>query len=216
MGAALSKKAFTPHGPVGTAVSANVITRKADAKLNYVSDIFTKVLGDRAEDCSRRFLDKTIDLRGFKFIDFLNMRYRMDNRFFAIIYDLFFETSVTPRQKKRPAGAMRFEADLKGKMFVTDAAFTMRDCAEGEEAYADEILSLLNNELIRDRILLTDLADITISFDPASGKWTIRCRSIIGSTTWNLIPPLTQLIKPKDDECVRLLEFFELTASCLV
>jgi hypothetical protein len=110
---------------------------------------------------------------------------------------------------------MRFEAELKGKMFVSGASFALRECAEEDEALAEEMLALLDNELIRERILTLDLADIAISYDPVSENWTIRCRSLIGSTTWNLIPPITQYIKPKEEECIKLMEFFELAASCV-
>jgi hypothetical protein len=211
------KKAFTPHGPIGADIKPNTITRKADVKLNHLADIMTKALGTHCEGGPRRFLDKTLTLGGLKFIDALNMRYRMENRFFAIIYDLLLEVSVPAKPGRAPKEHVALEARLKGKMFVSDAAFVAVSFSEHDAEYVDEVLGLLNNDLIRDRILALDLADIAVSFDPATSAWTVRCRSIIGSTTWNLIPPITQFIKPKEDECIRLVEFFELVAaSCSV
>jgi hypothetical protein len=213
----LAKKVFTPHGPIGADVKSNVITRKADAKLNHLADIMAKALGTHCERVSRRFLDKTLALGGLKFIDALNMRYRMENRFFAIIYDLLLETAVPARPQSAPKEAVVLKARLKGKIFVKDAVFEGVSFSAGDAEYVDEILRILNNDLIRDRILALDLADITAAFDPSAMAWTIRCRSIIGSTTWNLIPPLTQLIRPKEEECVRMIEFFELVAaSCSI
>jgi hypothetical protein len=209
------ERAFTPHGPAGTAVSSNIITRKADAKLSYVADIMTKALGAHFAGQSRRFLDKTLEFKGLKFIDCLNLRYRMENRLFAILYDLLIETSVPAQNAGAPRRAVRIEAELKGKLFVKDAIFVLKACSDCDERRADAILALLDNDLLRERILALDLADIVLSFDPGRAEWTIRCRSIIGSTTWNLIPPITQLIKPKEDECVKLIEFFELAASCV-
>jgi hypothetical protein len=212
----VAKRAFTPHGPIGTAVRSNVVTRKADAKLNHLADIMASALGAHCRDQSRQFLDKTLFFKGLKFIDDLNMRYRMENRFFAVLYDLLLETSVPARVKGTPQNAVLLEAQLKGKAFVNDVAFVGASFSEQDREYVERALGLLNNELIRERILSLDLANISAAFDPVAAAWTIRCRSIIGSTTWNLIPPITQLIKPKREECLRLVEFFELVAaSCL-
>ncbi|MDR1797514.1 MAG: hypothetical protein LBR44_08785 [Clostridiales Family XIII bacterium] len=215
MGASFFEKAFTPHGPVGVAASSNFITRKADGKLGFVADRISCAIGGRLESRVDRFLDKTLMLEGFVFIHCLRLRYRVENRFFAMLFDLLLETTVAPGKGRAPQGAMRFEVELKGKMFVTGAEFLLCRCGEDDIERADEILSLLGSDLIRDRILALDLADIVISYDPAQDIWAIRCRSNIGSTTWNLIPPLMQLIKPRDGECVKLMEFFELAASCV-
>jgi hypothetical protein len=49
-----------------------------------------------------------------------------------------------------------------------------------------------------------------------SDRWSIGCRSLIGSVTWNLIPPLTQLVLPRLQECVGMLEFFELVFDAVL
>jgi hypothetical protein len=213
---AVRKALTTPHGPIGTAVSSNIITRKADAKLGFVAGFIADVLGDRVKERRSRFLDKTLELTGFEYIDRLSLRYRMENRFFAIIYDLLIETEVKPREGRRPSGPVSIGADLKGRIYVSDAEWVVRTAEPGDDALAGEIATLLGTDLVRQRILDLDLADIRLDYDPGAGVWTIGCRSIIGSTTWNLIPPITQLISPKGEECVKLMEFFELAASCAV
>jgi hypothetical protein len=209
----IAKKAFTPHGPVGREVNSNIITKKADAKLNHLTDIMTVALGAHCGEPLRHFLDKTLPLEGLRYLDSLHMRYRMENRLFAIIYDLLLETSIPARMGLRPENFVMLEAKLKGKMFVSDAVFTGASFSDRDEERVGNILGLLNNDLIRERIVALDLNDISVSFDPVAAAWTIRCRSMIGSTTWNLIPPITQFIKPKEEECIRLIEFFELVAA---
>ncbi|MDR0596685.1 MAG: hypothetical protein LBG50_04010 [Clostridiales Family XIII bacterium] len=209
------KKMFIPRAPVGAEVASNIITRKAEAKLDYVADTFKAALGPHCTGVERSFLDKTLLFKGLSFIDHLRLRYRVENRFFAVMYDLVANVTIPVRGASAPSGDVRIAAELKGKMFVKDAAFALVSCGEGDAAQADKIMELLGTELIRERILSLDLADIQISYSAGAGEWDIKCRSIIGSTTWNLIPPITQLIKPKQEECVRLVEFYELIASCL-
>ena len=39
---------------------------------------------------------------------------------------------------------------------------------------------------------------------------------MIGSSTWILIPPIIQLIKPTEEECTKFIELFELISDALI
>lgn len=57
--------------------------------------------------------------------------------------------------------------------------------------------------------------DLNVEYSIQDKKWYVHTDSLIGSTTWNLIPPALQVIKPTEKECVRMFELFELIADAL-
>jgi hypothetical protein len=205
---------LAPKQAIGSGVSPNVITKKADAKLNYVVTLYRHALGVHFGGSGSRFLEKRIYLKGMRFLDEIELLYKVENRFFAVSYDLVYRASVPCREAPAYDGGLRFSAVPEGKLAITGAHFVSD--AEDGDAFAERRVRDLNHSLIIDRIVSMDLTDISVSHDAEGGAWAICCRSIIGSTTWNLIPPITQLIKPREEECLRLIEFFELVAAAVL
>ena len=76
-------------------------------------------------------------------------------------------------------------------------------------------MEMLNNKLIIDRIVALDMTNVQLTYDPGTTEWSVSFRTLIGSTTWILIPPVTSLIKPKPEECAKVLEFLELVADAV-
>ncbi|MDR2295445.1 MAG: hypothetical protein LBD95_01485 [Clostridiales Family XIII bacterium] len=193
-----------------------MINKKADAKLNHVAQCYQAALGKYFHSVDARFLDKRLRFRGLRFLEELRLRYKIENRFFAISYDLMYEARVCAADPlRRPRSACRLIAKLKGGAGITGAEFILRDQGAAD-AFTAKALSRLNNPLIVDRVASMDLTDVSAAYDSESAVWVFRCRSIIGSTTWNLIPPITQLIKLREAECVRMIELFELAFDALL
>ena len=199
------------------AVSENIINRKANAKLDYVVGCYQSAAGARFSGADRSFLDKRLYFSGLRFLNELRIYYKIENRFFAISYDLMYEARVERGERRGPETDCRFEAKLKGGMSVSGAEFFVSGAdGAGDGAFAPACAERLNLPLITERIVAMDLTGVSVSYNAAERVWKICCRSLIGSTTWNLIPPLTQLIKPRQDECLRMLEFFELVSDAVL
>lgn len=193
-------------------VSRHIINKKANAKLDYVVEKYKVALGGYVNKTRDRFLEKDIIFDGLRFIDTLNLKYKIENRLWAISYDLIYKTSVEDTEKAGPEMDCAFNVKLKGKIKIGQAEFY----ADTSDQRVDDILEKLNNQMILDRITSMDITNFKIFYRVDTGLWTISCKSLIGSTTWNFIPPITYLIKPEEEECVKVVELFELVSDALV
>lgn len=97
-----------------------------------------------------------------------------------------------------------------------DDRFICREWLSKDTEGRDRYLKRLNNPLIIDRIHMLDINGVTITYKPEWRYFRISIESIIGSATWIMIPPVMQLITPKQDECVRYMELYELLGDALV
>lgn len=196
-------------------VPRHLLNRKADKKLDYVTDLYKMAMGDKLISVQSKLLDKTLYCTGFFHIEYLKLKYSYENRFWAFSYNLEHKTSIEPQYNRDGEDYCRFVIKNKGKMGITDAQWidSGSRCSEKE---CENYLKRLNNRLIIDRIVALDMTNVEVVFDPAMHRWTISCRTLIGSTTWILIPPVMHLIKPKPVECVRMIEFLELVADALI
>jgi len=193
----------------------HVLNRKADKKLDFVADLFSNLLGDRLTDRKSDLLRKRLYFRGFHYISYLNLSYPYENRLWAFSYNLDYRTSIDAPDSQKELGFCSFAVKNSGKKGIENAVWYDNGslCSLEESNY---FLKMLNNKLITDRIVSLDMTKIQITYHPGARQWRFSCRTLIGSTTWILIPPVMSLIKPKVEECARLLEFFELTADAVI
>lgn len=199
-------------------ISRHVINRKANAKLNYVVKVYEAALGSKYAGVADGFLNKKLFLQDLRFLNELCVKYKIENRFFAMSFDLNYESKVeleTDIEDVMEENNCAFAVKLKGVASISGAEFVDRG-SECEGQAIVEYLSQLNHKLIIDRIIALDLTDIKVTYRADIATWSVSCRSLIGSTTWNLIPPVLQLITPKREECVKLIEFFELVFNAVI
>lgn len=190
------------------------VVRKADKKLEYVTDLFSMAMDNRLVERKSRLLSKTLFCKGFHYITHLNLAYTNENRFWAISYNLNYRTSIDVSEENKETVPCRFVVKNKGKWGITDATW-LDGGSQCDPSEKERYLKGLNNKLMIDRIVSLDMTNVEVSFHPNTEQWTIQCTTLIGSTTWVLIPPLMQLIKPKPQECVKILEFMELVADAV-
>ena len=86
-------------------------------------------------------------------------------------------------------------------------------CSEEED---DIYLKKLNHQLIRNRMVNLDMVSASMEYDPEKMIWTLKFRTMIGSTTWMLIPPLTQLVTPRPEEFAQMTEFMDLAMGAVL
>ncbi|MBR0597901.1 hypothetical protein [Sinanaerobacter chloroacetimidivorans] len=192
----------------------HIINKKANLKLNYVASIFRCALGGHILEIKDRFLSKNLILEKLRYVKELNLTYKIENRFFAMSYDLIYEATYQAEDKLLETHSCAFAVKLKGAVSVSGAQFM----DQGSECTPEDIegyLNRLNNALILNRIKALDLTDISVSYKASTSTWTVKCRSLIGSTTWNFIPPVLHLITPRKEECIQLIEFYELVLDAV-
>lgn len=194
--------------------SRHILNRKADRKLDHVADLYSGAIGDRLVERQSDIFDKTLHCQGFRYLTYLNLNYTYENRFWAFSYNLNHQTTLDMSENPNETNYCRFIVKNKGKMGITDAQW-LDGGSQCSESRGDRYLELLNQRLIIDRIVDLDMTKVEVVYQPITLEWSIRCTTLIGSTTWVLIPPVMQLITPKTVECIKMLEFFELVADAV-
>lgn len=175
--------------------------------MNTVINKYTTALNGYWVTEHNGFLNKTISLNDLYYLKEMRMSYILKDRLFSRSYDLLFEYEVPANYNE----VMKFELRYLGKTRIKGAQFeTMNGISE-----ATPILEKLNNPLIVSRLVKLDLMDLKLDYSPEEKKWYVCTNSLIGSTTWNLIPPALQVITPTEEECVLMIELFELIADAL-
>lgn len=198
-------------------IDAHRINRKADIKLNAVVEGFKKTLGDRCVEVKDDLLRKTIVCTGFKNLTSFELNYRAyENRFWAFSYNLDVTAKIDVSDRDyMETGHCLFKAKTKGKMAINDVEWlsARNECSEEED---DIYLKKLNHQLIRNRMVSLDMTSASIEYDPEKMVWTTKFRTMIGSTTWMLIPPLTQLVMPKPEEFAQMVEYMDLVMDAVL
>jgi hypothetical protein len=196
-------------------IPRHILNRRADRKLDYVADLYGMAMGERLKRRTSELHNKTLYCEGFHYLKHLNIGYTYENRFWSFAYNLYHKTVIDSMPGLPETNYCRFIVKNIGKLGITDAVWLDggSQCSEEE---LDEYLKLLNNKLIIDRIVSLDMTHVEVVYQPAKKSWAISNRTLVGSTTWILIPPVMHLIKLKPEECVKMLEFFELVADAVV
>jgi len=203
----LNIKNFYLTNKKNTENKMGILNRKANEKLNFVINIYEKALKGHWKTEHDGFLCKKISFNNLYYLKELKMSYFLKDRFFARNYDLVLEYEVPAFFNEQ----MKFGLCYSGVMKISGAQFVM---INGDRE-AVPVLKKLNNPLILSRLVKLELLALNLEYSPQKEKWYVRADSLIGSATWNLIPPMLQVIKPKEKECVLMIELFELIADAL-
>lgn len=190
------------------------VTRKAEQKLSVLTDIFKNAAGEAFVDERLNTLQRTLEFQGFRYLDNLKFIYNWENRFFSVNYNLQLLNFVDVTEQFEEIGPCKFEMQFSMKRHKHDV-FVCRD-RKGDSEVKKEYLERLNNPLIVDRIHMLDIHGVEITHKPEWDYFRVSAESLIGSASWIFIPPIMQLIAPKEEECVRFMELFELIGDALV
>ena len=187
------------------------INRRADQKLGVVCDKFTELLGEKAVKVRKSMLRREIQCRNLGYVHTIQMDYsQYENRLWAFLYNL--RVRVTYRAASYPGHETEkccFRGKMSGKMTVQDVRWIdggSRCTPERVEGY----LRCLNHVLLLDRIKALDMRHVEVSYDPEEQMWTVSFTSLIGSSTWIMIPPVMQLIAISSKECAQAVEFIQM------
>ena len=191
------------------------VTRKAEQKLSALTDTFKAVAGECCVDERRDTLQRTLYFDGMHYLDNLKFVYNWENRFMSVNYNLQMICYADVTERFEEVGPCKFEMQFSMRRHKDDK-FVCKAWRKDDSGTREEYLERLNNPLIIDRIHDLDIHGVTITHRPEWEYFKISVESLIGSGAWIFIPPVMQLLMPKDEECVKFMELFELLGDALV
>ena len=189
------------------------VTRKVENKLSVLADTFRQSAGAYCTSVEAGKLSRRLVFDGFGYLKNLDLIYNWENRFLSVNYNLQIATNIEVNDRFIETGDCAFEVEFKLK----GAKWSCRRWTGTDNtAMKEEYLGRLSNPLIMDRLRELDIVDLEISHRRDQGTFYISMESMIGSATWIFIPPITNLITPRQEECVRFFELFELLGDAVV
>ena len=181
------------------------VTKRAEAKLDQLASIYKDAAGERFDGIEVNTLQRMLRFHGFHYLDSLRLDYNWENRFVSVNYNLEMVGHMTTSDRSPAPGECLFRMiPDKSNMQWVCSTWSAADTGPREM-----ILRNLEHHLIRERIRMLDIVGIEIFWSEENGV-RISCETMIGITTWILIPPVTSFVAPTPEEAVRFYELFEL------
>lgn len=190
------------------------VTRRAEVKLDALAALFKSAAGEHWTRTVSGVLRRELFFTGLPYLDTLGLIYNWENRFLSVNYNLQLESrvSVEGRPFTETGGcrlALRCTQRRGQREYSWDSVLRPPD-SEALEACRGR----LANPLITERLSALDIMELELSHQEG-GCWQISCESLIGSSTWLLIPPVLSMITPRREECVKFLELFQLLGDAV-
>lgn len=187
------------------------MNKKADKKLSDLADFIQDTIPNTCHQTEKGFLYRKLDVVGKAPLSFMSLVYSVENRFAAASYNLFLQTRI----QKEEGEAYSFKLQYEGMMRIQKAAF----CSTADKALDERgqrVLKALNASIILDKIKELNLPNVFVFYKQSEGCWQIVVQSMIGSSTWILIPPVMQLIMPTKSEIYPIVELMQLLSAAAV
>lgn len=183
------------------------MNRKADGKLLSVAQYIYDVIPECCELEKDAFLSKTLRLEKCAPLQQIMLLYDVENRFAAISYNLLLQTFLPAKEDRDYQFVLRYE----GVVWIRDAVFSSTCGKEGKRSR--ELLEGLNEPIILKKIQELNLLQVLLQYSLKEERWTISIKSMVGSATWILIPPVMHVVMPKRREAYGLLEVMRMLVS---
>lgn len=193
-------------------VSQHNMNKKADVKLNEVAQYFKDTIPQSCDISEEQFLCKVMTLYNCEPVHQIMLVYDVENRFAAISYNLVLQSFYSRQEDK----AYQFELQYEGTLYIRNAAFRCTsDSLMAQDSRAQEIVQTLNEPIIINKIMELNLLQVVLQYSMAEKRWVISLKSLAGSSTWVLIPPIMQTIKPRQSEIYALVEVMRMIQSAI-
>lgn len=213
MGMALrsSEREFQLLDADGRRIEATRIkmNKKADKKLEAVADMFCQVLPDNCEVAEADMLYRRLHINGLAPLENMMLVYDVENRFAAISYNMLVQAVVKAKEKRYYGFELKMDGGLKAGAVRFEAEVSDRKMDDRES----QILKLLNEPVVLGKIKQLGLLDVSIRYQQEYGRWLISVRSMVGSATWILMPPVMQVIMPVRQEIYQFVELMRMLTS---
>lgn len=194
------------------------VTKRAEGKLSALADLFKAASGKCWDETKLRTLQRDISFSGYNYLNELRLVYNWENRFMSVNYNLqIISDFYTDTEQFENTGNCLFSLNCRQKGMKGKRTYSW-DCKKwnDDKEKLSKYIERLNNPLITERLDALDIMEMEIHYRADWGLWRISCESIIGSAVWMLIPPVVSMVTPKLEECVRVLELYELLGDAVV
>lgn len=213
MGMALksSEREFQLLDIEGRRIEATKIkmNKKADRKLEAVADMFCQVLPDNCEVVEGDMLYRRLHIKDLAPLDDMMLVYDVENRFAAISYNLLIQSVVRAKEERYYSFELRLDGVVKTRSVRFEST-----CADRQPDLRErQILELLNEPIVLGKIQQLGLLGVSIRYQMEYGRWLISVRSMVGSSTWILMPPVMQVIMPVRQEIYQFVELMRMLIS---
>lgn len=194
------------------AVTKHSMNCKADKRLIRVAKAFEDVMSGFCKPGEQQFLCKALELQNCDPLKQLLLLYDVENRFASISYNLLIQTFLKAEETK----AYRFELQYDGLIRVREAKFVCSSQRNNQWSGRErEILDTLNEDIILKKVKALNLLQVVLKYSLSQRCWQIGIKSMAGSATWILIPPVMNLIMPNRQEIYSLIELMRMLASAV-
>lgn len=185
------------------------MNKKADRKLEAVTDMFCQVLPDNCEVVEGDMLYRRLHIKDLAPLDDMMLVYDVENRFAAISYNILIQSVVRANEKRYYS----FELKLDGMVRMRSMRFESTSVDRQPDMRERQILELLNEPIVLGKIQQLGLLGVSIRYQMDYGRWLISVRSMVGSATWILMPPVMQVIMPVRQEIYQFMELMRMLTS---
>lgn len=183
---------------------AQSIDLRAEKRLQSVADQFKTALGTDITAARQTGLRLELALKNQDYIHELELEYDLQNRFFSRIYDLTIKCNLPFDYGEETRVTLKYRGfnSIKGAYFVDESGSAM----------GERIVAKLNSPRVLKKFIEFQFLGLNLEYHALKKTWSIEAKSIVGSSTWMFLPPLIHTIKPKPEECRRIVALFELLA----
>ncbi len=181
------------------------LNNRAACRFDTLVDLIRSMLGPYVEFVSGGFCKCTLRIVGKRYNTQMNLKYELKDMLLGRNYDLVI-TVPFETDELGPVKDYKIVARHNGGFKRDNISLA----TEYGNSYAKRFANVLDNKLVKERISRLQLIDLVVEHSNETGVSQIVIKSIKGSCTWTLIPPVFQLIKPKKQDCIDLIELVEL------
>lgn len=185
------------------------IQRRAQSKLEHVASVWAAAVGGQSRIGSDP-LACVVTVPNAPEAPELILRYEVRNKLFASLFDLhvLFEVDVCSLE------APKVSAGGGGTSLGGDELYLFKGAFAGNGRFS-HAAEMLNCEIALSR--LEALSVVSVSTVPGGdgSKCVVDISCLVGSATWNLIPPVFDVVCPTREECVKGIELFRMIAVAL-
>lgn len=184
-----NKGANPPEG-----LESGPIGRRAGANLDCVVASWERELGSFCHLVDARPFRRTLFLAGMEGLGSVTLGYEVARRALATLYTFIYDFEVNVR------------SDLPACELVL-ANGSIR-CISGMSKAPD----LLAGDLVRERMEVLGILELHVVVFGDGAPAKVRMAGIVGSTTWNAIPPVLNFVGFKEGESFRAVELMRMIA----
>ncbi|GEM_PF-6582762 len=189
------------------------LNNKAKIKLNEVVDGFEKIYGDNFNLISSGVCTSEFEISGKQYDVPVKCYYDMKNMILGRNYDLMLSCTVDIDDLVDQMDIDAPEMDsfvvnskFSGKLRAMDVKFGRN---KGDD-FALEFAEAISIPLITRTIKRLGLINVRVEYNQYSRQLTMTLHSMRGSSTWCLIPPIFQLIQLKEEDCIDIINLFQM------